>query len=379
MRKICFVITSHIHYDRCKLILRELRDNLDVNLQIIVGASAIIPNYGDVLPSLEKDGFKVNEKLTMTLEGGNSVAMAKTVGIGILEFTTAFDNLKPDIVVIKGDRYEILAAAIAASYLNIPVAHIEGGDVSGTIDESVRHAVTKLSHIHFPTNKKSLERLIRMGENPDYVFDFGSPEMEFAMKNNSKIDEEFINKIGVGDTIDLTSKFILVMQHPVTTDSDNREKIDLTLQAVHDLGIPAIWFWPNVDAGTDEISKGIRAFREHVKPKKIRFIKFIPAEQFIGLLKASACLVGNSSAGIKECSYLGTPVVNIGTRQNSRLRAENVLDVNHNKEEIKQAILKQLERGQYEPSEIYYKPDTAKNIVNTLLKVKLYNQKTFID
>lgn len=379
MRRICFVITSHIHYARSKLILQELRDNPDVELQIIVGASAILPNYGDVLTLLNNDGFRVDEKITMTLEGGNPVAMAKTAGIGIVEFTTSFDNLKPDLVVVRGDRYEILAATVAASYLNIPVAHIEGGDVSGTIDESVRHAVTKLSHIHFPTNQKSLERLVRMGEDPKYIFDFGSPELEFVTRNNFEVDEALINKLGVGDTVNLRDRFIMVMQHPVTTETDNRQKIQATLEAINELEIPTIWFWPNVDAGTDEVSKGIRAFREHNNPRNIRFIKFLPAEQFLGLLKISACLVGNSSAGIKECSYLGIPVVNIGSRQNKRMRAENVLDVSHDKEQIKQAILKQLEKGKYEPSHIYLKPDTAKNIVNTLSKAELYIQKTFKD
>ena len=380
IRKICFVITSKIHYGRSKLILEELQKRSDVELQIVVAASALLDTYGNVLDDLEQDGFEVNDKIVMTLEGGNTVAMAKTAGVGIMEFTTAFDNLKPDIVVVRGDRYEVLSAAVAASYMNIPVAHIEGGDVSGTIDESVRHAITKLAHIHFPTNELSKKRIIRMGENPKYVFDVGSSDVEFVASNKFKVSKELINKLGVGDVINTERQFLMVMQHPVTSEiGKNRNRTAKTLEAVHELNIPCIWFWPNVDAGTDEVSKAIRDFREIKKPQHMRFLKYLPPEQFIGLLKMSACLVGNSSAGIKECSYIGIPVVNIGTRQNGRMRAENVLDVKYDKLEIKKAIKKQLSHGNYEKSDLYRKKGTSKKIAQTLAKIKLYSQKKFID
>ena len=379
MRKICFVITSHIHYARSKLILLELRNHPDIELQLVVGASAILPNYGNVLSLLQRDGFVVNEKITMTVEGGNAVAMSKTTGLGIIEFTTTFDNLKPDIVIIRGDRYEILAAAIAASYLNIPVAHIEGGDVSGTIDESVRHAVTKLSHIHFTTTDQATERVKRMGEHPDYIYNFGAPELELVTKDHFKVNNDFINTIGVGDVVDINKPFIIVIQHPVTTENNNRENIQETLDAIHELKVPTLWFWPNVDAGTDEISSGIRGFREKYDPAHIRFIKFLPVEEFLALLSKAACLVGNSSAGIKESSYFGVPVVNIGSRQNGRIRAENVIDVDYNKDPITSAIKKQIAIGKYPASKIYCKPNTAKNIVDTVARVKLYTQKKFMD
>lgn len=379
-RKICFVITSKIHYGRSKLILRELNDRADIELQIVVGASAILPQYGDVIAELENDGFAYQAKIIMTLEGGSPVAMAKTAGLGIAEFATAFDNLSPDIVLIRGDRYEILSAAIAAAYLNIPVAHIEGGDITGTIDESVRHAVTKLSHIHFTTNEEAKERVLKMGERPSYVFNFGCPGLEFITRNNFQVSNEIINYLGVGDMIDISKPYIVVMQHPVTSEvGKNREFVNETLEAVNDLNLPTIWFWPNVDAGTDEVSKGIRSFREEKSPERIRFLKYIPAEQFIGLIKGAACLVGNSSAGIKEASYLGTPVVDIGTRQNGRMRAENVVNVNYNRDEIKQAIEKQLRHGRYPSSSIYYKEGTSKSIVDTLSNIDLYTQKKFFD
>jgi len=377
-RKVCFVITSHIHYARSKLILQELHRDQNVDLLIVVGASAILDPHGDVLSLLDRDGLPCHAKIHMVLEGGNPIAMAKTTGIGIMEFATAFDNLRPDIVIVRGDRYEVLAAAIAAAYLRISLAHIEGGDTTGNIDESVRHAITKLSHIHFTTNDSAKKRVLAMGENPRYVFNFGAPELEFVAKNTFKVDNNYINRIGVGDVIDIDKPFLIVMQHPVTSEQGrNRVHIEETLHAVHDLNIPTIWFWPNVDAGSDEISRGIRSFREKNKSQHMRFIKHLPGEEFIALLKKSRCLVGNSSAGIKECSYLGIPVVNIGTRQDNRLRGKNVLDVGHNREAIKKAIKKQITHGKYPKNTLYCKSNTCKNIVKTLKKSPLYTQKQF--
>lgn len=380
MRKICFVITSKIHYGRSKLILKELDKREDIDLKIVVGASAILPAYGDVLGLMEKDGFKCDSKIVMTLEGGSPVAMAKTAGIGITEFANVFDNLKPDIVVVRGDRYEILSAVVSASYLNIPVAHIEGGDITGNIDESVRHAVTKLSHIHFTTNEKAKNRVIKMGEHPEYVFNLGAPEVEFVAQNNFNVSQDMIDYLGVGDLININEPYLVVSQHPVTSElGKNRKHIEETLQAIYNLKIPAIWFWPNIDAGTDEVSKGIRVFREKQNPEHMRFIKYLPPENFIGLLKNAKCLIGNSSAGIKEASFLGTPVVNIGTRQKGRMKAENVIDVGYNKEEIESAVKKQLENGKYQPSHIYYQQGTSRKIAEILANIKLYTQKQFYE
>lgn len=380
-RKVCFVITSKIHYSRSKKILEELKNRDDVELQIVIGASAILYKYGDVINLLKEDGFDYNAKIVMTLEGSSPVSMAKTTGIGITEFATIFDNLNPDIVVVRGDRYEVLSAAIAAAYLNITVAHIEGGDVTGTIDESARHAITKLSHIHFTTNKEAMKRVIKMGENPDYVFNFGCPELEILADNDYKISNELINKTGVGDKIDIEKPYIIVMQHSVTSEiNDNEKNIIETIEAIKSINMPTIWFWPNVDAGSDEVSGAIRRYRElYGFNNNVRFIIYLPPEEFLALLKKSACLVGNSSSGIKECSYLGTPVVNIGTRQDNRTRADNVIDVDYGRQEIKKAILKQLEHGSYNPSAIYYQDETSRKIVDALANIDLYSQKKFYD
>lgn len=382
MRKICFVITNRIHYARQKRFLEKLRDHPGVELQLIVGGSALLARYTDsVVSQIEAAGFTINEKLYTSIEGGNNVTMAKTAGLALLEFTNAFQRLNSDTVVIRGDRFEKLAAATAAAYLNKTVAHIEGGDVTGTIDESVRHAITKLSHIHFVTNEESRRRVLAMGEHPDYVFNIGSPDIEYAASLNFAPNFERLNRDGVGDPIELGKSYLMVMQHPVTTESEAENKANTieTLNAVAAVNLPTIWFWPNADAGTEAVANRIRHFREERKPVHMRFVKDLPPEEFIPLLKHSACLVGNSSAGIKEASFLGTPVVNIGTRQQGRLRAENVVDAGYGAADIERAIRRQIAHGPYEQSNVYYKPNTSARMVEILTSVTPPVQKQFYD
>jgi len=379
MKKICVVITNRAHYARGKLVLKAINEHPELELQLIVAGSALIDKYGNIMTKIEEDGFKINKKITMLLEGGTPTAMAKTTGLGLLEFSTAFENLEPDIVLIRGDRYEILAPAIAASYLNIPLAHIEGGDVTGTIDESVRHAVTKLAHLHFATNELSKERILKMGEIPENVYNVGSPDAEFLNSQDLTFNPNEIWKggtIGVGERPDLSKKYLIIIQHPVTTEhKKSKEQTEETIKAIHELKMPTIWIWPNVDAGTDELSKAVRVYRENTEQNHIQFVRFLDPNLFAKLLKNAACIVGNSSAGIKESSFLGTPAVNIGTRQQGRLKDKNVIDVSHDSEEIKEAILKQIKNGNYNQSELYFKPDTSKQIANTLAESKIKVQK----
>lgn len=379
-RKICFVITNRIHYTRNKLLLNEIKKRADFELQLIVGGSALLSKYESMVPLLTQDGFKINEKLYINLEGGDNVAMAVTTGLAVIEFTTAFQKLDPDIVVLRGDRFEKLAAAIAAAYLNKTIAHIEGGDVSGSIDESVRHAITKLSHIHFVTNEESKKRVLKLGEDPNYVFNVGSLDVEYASKLPEINDPSILNQEGVGGKVNVEQPFIMAIQHPVTSEKNNFSYVKELLFAIFELKLPTLWFWPNIDAGTDDVSHGIRWFREHYNPPFIRFIKHLHPEIFVNLLRKTSCLVGNSSAGIKECSFLGTPVVNIGSRQNQRYSKkimEHIFEANYGKAQIKQAIQKQLKHGKYKPNLYYYQPNTSLKIADILAKVNLYSQKTF--
>ncbi|MFA6273132.1 MAG: UDP-N-acetylglucosamine 2-epimerase [Candidatus Paceibacterota bacterium] len=381
-RKVCFVITSFIHYSRGLFILEELKNCSDVELHIVISGTALLAKYSSkfsyVKDILEREGYKNFHELYFNLEGDSHITKAKTTGVGIIEFSTFFNHLKPDVVVLRGDRFEVLSAAVAAAYLQIPIAHIEGGDVTGSIDESVRHAITKLSHLHFATNEDAKKRILRMGENPKYVFNFGSPEIEVVHRIiNGKHHIDF-SQTGSGAPFDIKQDFLMVMYQPLTTETERLAEYTKTiLSAVHETAIPTLWFWPNFDTGAEEISRTLREFRDQTKDHKIRFMRYLPPRDFIWLLKHTRALIGNSSSGIKESSYLGVPVVNIGERQGGRLRAKNVLDVSHKKEYIKKAIEKQISKNRYQPSKIYFAKDTARKIAKTLATTNLYVQKKF--
>lgn len=371
---------SRIHYARQKHLLTLLHKDPKIELQIVVGGSVLLEKYGDkFLPAIEESGLQIRETLFNVIDGGNHIAMAKTAGLTVLEFANSLYKLNPDIVLIRGDRFEQLAMAMAAAYLNKTIAHIEGGDLSGTIDESVRHAITKLAHLHFTTNDDSRRRVIRMGEHPRRVWNVGSLDVEFASLVTKKVDRALIRSSGIGSHIDVEKPFLIVMQHPVTTEKNNRRHMEILLRTIDGLDMQAIWFWPNSDAGTDEMAKAIRVYREHgeLKHDKIKFITHVLPEDFIALLKRAKALVGNSSAGIKECSYLGVPVVNVGTRQKNRLRGPNVMDASFDEAAVKASVKRQIVHGPYPRSDIYFKPDTSKRVAEILGKVALSVQKEF--
>lgn len=381
-RKICFPITSRAYYGRSQILIRKLHAHPSMDLKLMLGGSILLDKYSrHVADDIAAGGFDIEASLFNVIEGGNHVAMAKTACLTALEFTNTLHMAAPDVVVICGDRFEQLAIAMAAAYLNITIAHIEGGDVSGSIDESVRHAITKLAHLHFVTNAAAERRVLAMGEDPAYVFNTGSLDVELAAHVTTTITSEQINALGVGHDVDIERPFLMVVQHPVTTEADNRAHLETTLKVMASLGLPTIWFWPNPDAGTGEMADSLRFMRER-HPEltaQMRFITNVPAEDFVALLAHTACLVGNSSAGIKECSFLGTPVVNIGARQQGRLSAEHVMHVGYDAEEIGAAVATQLAHGRYEPSHLYYKPNASQSIVDALASATLYTQKRFHD
>lgn len=356
-RKVCVVVTARPSYSRIRTALKAIQEHHDLELQLVLGASALLDRYGNIQKYVEQDGFDIAARVYMVLEGENLTSMAKTTGLGLLELATTFDNLRPDVVVTIADRYETLATAVAAAYMNIPVAHVQGGEVTGSIDEKVRHAVTKLADIHFVASQKAAERVIRMGENSDTVHVTGCPSIDIAAEilKSPELDFDPLEKYGgVGPNVYISQGYIVVMQHPVTTEyKQAREHVTETLLAVSALELPVLWFWPNVDAGADGTSGGIRAFREKHDPKNIRFFKNMAPSDFLRLIYNSKCLVGNSSVGIRESSYLGVPVVNIGSRQAGRERGENVIDVAHNRSEIRNAICNHLSNGRLPRSMVY--------------------------
>tara|TARA_R110002050_G_scaffold74772_4_gene160159 strand:+ start:62328 stop:63488 length:1161 start_codon:yes stop_codon:yes gene_type:complete len=380
-RKICVVITARPSYSRIKTALIAIKNHPKLELQLVIAGSALLDRYGNAVEYIEQDGFKIDAKVFMVLEGENKTSMAKTTGLGVMELANTFYNLKPDAVITIADRFETLATSIAASYQNIPLIHIQGGEVTGNIDEKVRHANTKLADIHLVASEDAKSRVIKMGEDENYVFNTGCPSIDLAYQVSKIPDLDFdpiLKYGGVGNTINWKDGYIIVMQHPVTTEyAKAKENVTNTLKVVHELGIPAFWFWPNVDAGSDGTSNGIRSYREIHKPENIHFFKNMIPEDFLRLLMNSKCLIGNSSVGIRECAFLGVPVVNIGTRQNGRVRGRNVIDVSYEKEAIKYGIQNRLQlENKITNDSIYGKGDAGEKIAKILAGIELRFHKT---
>jgi UDP-hydrolysing UDP-N-acetyl-D-glucosamine 2-epimerase len=380
MRKVCVVVGSRANYGSIKSVMRAVRAHPGLQLQIIVAASALLDRFGSVVDVIVRDGFTPDARVNMIVEGETPVTMAKSTGLGLLELPTLFELLGPDVVVTVGDRFETMATAVAAAYMNIPLAHTMGGEVTGTIDESIRHAITKMAHIHFPANKDAADRIVRLGEDPASVHVVGCPRIdlvaEVVANGSVSLDAEWLDREGVGGHISTDQPFLLVSQHPVTTEYGQAERqINETLMALHELHMPTVMLWPNVDAGSEDVSRGMRKFRETHQPDYIRFYKNFPVETYVRLMRSAACLVGNSSASIREGAFVGTPAVNIGSRQDGRERGPNVIDVDHDRTAIVEAVRRQVAHGRYTPAHLYGDGQAGARIADVLSRTPLSVQK----
>ena len=379
MRRVCVVITARPSYSRIKTALAALRDRPDVELQLVVAASALLDRYGSAVDTVRADGFTPDSLVYTVLEGESPVSMAKTAGLGIIELSTALNNLRPDVVVTVADRFETMSTAISASYMNIPLAHVQGGEVTGSIDEKVRHAITKLSDLHLVATECAAERVRRLGEVATAVHVTGCPSIDLAgeVLADPALDFDPAERYGgVGGAIDLDAGYLVVMQHPVTTEyEESRSQTWETLHAARDSGLQVLWFWPNVDAGADCTSNAIRTFREQERPRGFHFFKNMAPEDFLRLLVNSRGLVGNSSVGIRECSFLGVPVVNIGSRQRGRERGANVVDVGYGRTEIALAIAEQAARGPLKPDTVYGDGRSGQRVAEVLATAPLTIEK----
>ncbi len=336
-RKICVVINNRANYARIKSFLFLASKSKKIKLDIILGASSILERFGNVSKVIEKDRLKVSSRLFSVVEGDTPLCMAKTTGNLISDLSTEFEKLKPDAVIVIADRYENLAVAIAASYMNIPIIHLQGGEVSGSIDENVRHAITKLAHYHFTCTERASKYISLMGEDKKKIFNVGCPSIDEVKDNLISTTKDLIkniNKNGSGDTIDFSEDYAVVVYHPVTTEyGKTLNNFKIFLDSVMEINkrLQIIWFWPNIDAGNDLISKRIRVKYGDKKFKRIRLIKNLENKYYIQLLNNAKCIIGNSSSGIREASFIGLPSINIGNRQANRERGPNVADVDHNK------------------------------------------------
>ena len=370
------VLVDRANYGRLKPVMRAIASHPKLQLQVLAAGTMVLERFDLPVRVVREDGFPVDGEVYIELEGSTPTSMAKSVGFAVVEFASEFQRLKPDIVLLIGDRYETLAAAVAAAYMNICIAHIQGGEVSGSIDESARHAITKFAHFHFPSTRRSAEYLVRMGERPDTILAIGCPSSDIAREVDRKLDPKVVNSRGSGAWIDVSQPFLLAVFHPTTTEyGGERAQMEELLKALHQLEMQTILLWPNIDAGADHVSKAIRVFRDRAKPTWLRTLINLPPENYLKVLANAACAVGNSSSFVRDASYFGTPVVLVGSRQDGRETAEHVVRVPPVAEEIADAVRAQLSHGRYPPSTLYGDGHVSERIARALAEVELYIQK----
>lgn len=373
-RKICVVVASRANYGRVKYLMKAINERPDLELQLIVGASTLLQRFGPAIDVIRKDGFNPLRSIFYVIEGETLATQAKSTGLGIVELATAFEDLAPDMVVTVADRFETMATAVAASYLNICLVHLQGGEISGNIDDRVRHAITKLSDVHFVASELSRKRVIAMGEDPNFVFNFGCPSMDVLVQDDLSISNEIMaNYRGAGRPMDWSKPYILMVQHPVTTSyGSGFTEVSATLEALNRFpDLQKVVIWPNVDAGSDDVSKGIRHFREQNLNEPIYYHKNFSPEDYARVLNNAACCVGNSSSFIREGAFLGVPTVLVGDRQEGREHAANIVFADYDADMIYSKILVQLKIGRYPKSPVFGCGDAGVRIAEALASIKL--------
>ena len=363
-RKIVVTTGARSEYGILKSILTEIQKSKKLELYLIVSGMHLSKKYGLTINEIKKDGFKIYKTINMVPSGDSTYDMAKSLGVGIIKFSSIFNKLRPEINLILGDRDEAFASALAASHMNIPNAHVHGGDKSKAgIDEYNRHAITKISNIHFTATKKSTERVKKMGENPKFIFNTGSPSIDEVINENITNKKTFEKKYMMSF---LGDEIILVF-HPVTTETEKIEQhITNLLNAVIKFKKQIIAIAPNSDAGGYIIFDILQKFSKN--HSIIRLYKNIPRKDYLAMLRYGGVLVGNSSSGVIEASYFDIPVVNVGIRQEGRERGNNVIDVTNNTNSIINGIQKafRLKNTKFKRNRIYGNGKSSEKIVKIL-------------
>ena len=381
-RRVLVILVDRANYGRLKPVMKAIQDRPELELQVCCAGTMVLERFDQPVKVVRADGFPVVSEIYMELEGSTPATMAKSVGYGVVEFASELHRLKPDFLLIIGDRYEALAATVAASFMNIPIVHMQGGEVSGSIDESTRHAITKFSHYHVPATARAAEYLLRMGEHPETILDIGCPASDIARGFDRTLAPAVVNSRGSGIEIDVEKPFLLVVFHPTTTEYGNeRGQMEALLQGLDELAVQTLLLWPNIDAGSDHISKAIRVFRDHMTRPWLRALTNLTPENYLEVLANAACAVGNSSSFVRDASFFGTPVVLVGNRQRGRERGEHVTPVEPVAGHIASAVSNQLEHGPYPPSDLYGDGHVSVRVAEKLTRIEPYIQKTlsFLD
>ena len=375
-RTVCVVLVDRANYGRLKPVMQAIQQRPGLRLQVLCAGTMVLERFDQPVNVVKEDGFPVEGEIYIELEGSTPATMAKSVGFGMVEFASEFHRLKPELVVVIGDRYEALSAAIAAAYMNICIVHIQGGEVSGSIDESARHAITKFAHFHVPSTKRSADFLLRMGERPDTIITTGCPSSDIARLFERRLDHEVVNRRGAGIELDVTKPYLLVLFHPTTTEfGSESDQMESLLEVLDAKCMQTLLLWPNIDAGSDHISKMIRTFRVRHKTPWMRTITNLSPEDYLRVLANAACALGNSSSFVRDAGYFGTPVVLVGNRQNGRETDEHVTRVAPTLESIRSALERQLEHGRYAPSTLDGDGHVSERVAEALETITPYIQK----
>jgi len=365
MRRISYVTGTRADFGLMRRTLLAIHQHPELDLNVLVTGMHLLPDYGDTWREINTAGLPIAAKIPVSLTGASGNEMGEALGEQIIGFTQALQNDKPDILLLLGDRGEMLAGAIAALHLNIPIVHIHGGELSGTIDESVRHAISKLAHYHFTSTKKSRERLIRMGEIADHIFVTGAPGLDDIYKTQLKERKQLFELYG----LESDSPLLLVLFHPVVQQASVAAlQAHDVLEAAVESAMQVFVIRPNADAGSAAITEVIGNFD---CKEKIVTACHIPRDDYLSLVSEAEVMVGNSSSGIIEATSLNTPVVNIGDRQQCRERNENVIDVSSDKDEVFAAIQRAKKMKGYKWENVYGEGNSTELIVAALMKLNL--------
>lgn len=364
-RRIAVLTGTRAEYGILRPVLKAISSDDRLQLQLLVTGMHLSDEFGSTVKEIKADGFRIDARIDTLNSEDTGAGMARYIAETIKELSRELEILKPHLLLLLGDRAEMLAAAVTATCMNIPIAHLHGGETSGSVDESFRHAITRMAHIHLAATDEARENLIKSGEDPQRIFVVGAPGLD-------EINEDTVPcpEIRGKYSLDPDEPFALMVQHPVVTEVDEaEEQIKITLDVLAELEIETVIVYPNADAGGRRM---IGVIDDYVKRYPfMKAYRSIPRHEYLSLMKCASFLIGNSSSGIIEAPSFNLPVINIGTRQKGRLRAPNVVDVNHDRKEIKDAVKKVLRSGRVEVTNPWGDGRASERIIEILRSIRI--------
>ena len=370
IRKVFIVSERRADFSRFKPILKLIKKSKKLDYTLVVTGNHILKNYGNTIDEIKEEKFKIHKTFKMFLKNkdNDGSEMVHGLGVAIQELSKILKKNRPDVILSGFDIAANLAVTIVGAHMNIPVAHIQGGEVSGTIDESIRHAMSKFSHYHFVSNEDAKKRLVKMGEEKKNIFSVGCPSID-ALLQEKDLSEQHIKK---KFNINLKRSYLILIQHPVTTEENSDKQILKTLKSIKDLNIQKLIVYPNNDAGSKKIIKVL-------KNSNYKIIKTLNLREYKTLLSNASVLIGNSSSGIHEAATFKIPVINIGTRQNGRLKPKNVINTDYSAKQIQKKIKYVLNNKNFQKDlkklkNPYGDGHSSKKIIKLLKKIKLDNK-----